>query len=70
MNDRAFKIGRRLKIAIAGTVLEGFLAGSNFLVLLQVLKLIFDKEVNFDDIKRAKLILSIIIILRLMLYSV
>ncbi len=70
MNDRAFKIGRRLKIAIAGTVLEGFLAGSNFLVLLQVLKLIFDKEVTFDDIKKATLILGIIFILRLVLYSV
>lgn len=70
MNDRAFKIGRRLKIAIAGTVLEGFLAGSNFLVLFQVLKLIFDKEVTFDDIKRATLILGIIFILRLVLYSV
>ena len=70
MNDRAFKIGRRLKIAIAGTVLEGFLAGSNFLVLFQVLKLIFDKEVTFDGIKRATLILGIIFILRLVLYSV
>ena len=70
MNDRAFKIGRRLKIAITGTVLEGFLAGSNFLVLFQVLKLIFDKEVTFDDIKRATLILGIIFILRLVLYSV
>lgn len=70
MKNKVFKPGKKLKLAIAGTVLEGLLAGSNFLVLYQVLELIFGSKITFEDIKRATFILGIIFVLRLFLYAV
>jgi len=70
MTNKVFKPGKKLKLAIAGTVLEGLLAGSNFLVLYQVLELIFGSKITFKDIKRATFILGIIFVLRLFLYAV
>lgn len=70
MTNKVFKPGKKLKLAIAGTVLEGLLAGSNFLVLYQVLELIFGSRITFEDIKRATFILGIIFVLRLFLYAV
>lgn len=70
MTNKVFKPGKKLKLAIAGTVLEGLLAGSNFLVLYQVLELIFGSKITFEDIKRATFILGIIFVLRLFLYAV
>ncbi|MCR4933489.1 MAG: ABC transporter ATP-binding protein/permease [Lachnospiraceae bacterium] len=70
MTNKVFKPGKKLKWAIAGTVLEGLLAGSNFLVLYQVLELIFGSKITFEDIKRATFILGIIFVLRLFLYAV
>ncbi|MBQ8488296.1 MAG: ABC transporter ATP-binding protein [Pseudobutyrivibrio sp.] len=70
MNNKAFSIGKGLKLAIFGTVLEGLLAGSNFFILFQVLELIFGKSITFEDIKRTTLMLGIIFVLRLILYTV
>lgn len=70
MTNKVFKPGKKLKLAIAGTVLEGLLAGSNFLVLYQVLELIFGSKITFEDIKRATFVLGIIFVLRLFLYAV
>lgn len=70
MTNKVFKSGKKLKLTIAGTVLEGLLTGSNFLVLYQVLELIFGSKITFEDIKRATFILGIIFVLRLFLYAV
>ena len=69
MNDKAFKAGRGLKLSIAGTVIEGLLAGSNFMVLFKVLELIFGDSITFDDIKKTTLVLGSIFALRLVLYA-
>ncbi len=69
MKHKAFRMGRRLKIAIAGNVLEGFLAGSNFFILLKVLELIFQHSVTFEDIKETTFVLGIIFFLRLVIYA-
>ncbi len=70
MNNKIFRTDRKLKIAIAGVVLEGLISGCNFLVLFKVLELIFGKSISFDDIKRATIYLAIIFGLRLVLYTV
>ncbi|SDX01225.1 ATP-binding cassette, subfamily B [Lachnospiraceae bacterium KHCPX20] len=70
MNNELFKPGKRLKLAISGVVLEGIISGCNFIVLAKVLELIFDKNITFEDIKKATIFLGIIFVLRLILYSV
>ncbi len=68
MNQTAFKMGAKLKLSIAGVVIEGLLAGCNFLVLFQVLHLIFDRSIDFADILRATGMLALLFALRLALY--
>ncbi|MCR5233777.1 MAG: ABC transporter ATP-binding protein/permease [Lachnospiraceae bacterium] len=70
MNDKVFRPGRRLKLAIAGVVFEGLISGCNFIVLFKVLELIFGKTISFEDIKKATFVLGIIFFLRLVLYAV
>ncbi len=70
MNDKIFRPGKRLKFAIVGVVLEGLISGCNFIVLFKVLDLIFGKNISFDDIKKATVVLGIIFALRLVLYAV
>lgn len=70
MNDIVFRPGRRLKLAIAGVVLEGLISGCNFIVLFKVLELVFGKTISFEDIKKATFVLGIIFFLRLVLYAV
>lgn len=53
MNQQVFKMGGRLKASIAAVVAEGLLMGSVFLVLFQVLRLVFDKDAEFSDIMTA-----------------
>ena len=65
-----FRPGRKLKLAIAGVVLEGFLTGLNFLVLLRLLNLIFDGGIEFGDVLQSVVYLAIIYVLRLVLYAV
>lgn len=69
MSNKGFKAGKKLKVAIAGTILEGLLAGSNFVVLFKVLELIFGDSITFEDIKKTTFILGIIFIVRLVLYA-
>ena len=70
MNDKIFRPDKKLKLAIAGVVLEGLISGCNFLVLFKVLELIFGKNISFEDIKKATIYLAIIFGLRLILYAV
>ena len=70
MNKDIYKPGPRLKLSIAGVVMEGLISGLNFLVLLKVLDLIFLKSISFSDILKATYILAIIFVLRLFLYSI
>ncbi|MBE6831079.1 MAG: ABC transporter ATP-binding protein [Ruminococcaceae bacterium] len=68
MNRNVFKMGGKLKASIAGVVIEGLLGGCNFLVLFQVLHLIFDQSIGFADILRATGMLVLLFALRLILY--
>ncbi len=70
MNQKIFQPGKRLNMAIAGVVLEGIISGCNFLVLFQVLEMIFGKTINYKDILRTTAILGIIFAIRLVLYAV
>lgn len=70
MNNKLFRPGRRLVLAIIGVVLEGIVSGCNFLVLFKVLELIFGKNISFNYIKKATICLGILFVLRLILYSV
>lgn len=65
-----FKSGFKLKISTAGVILEGFLTGMNFLVLLNILDLIFEKSIRFDDILHSVYLLALIFVGRLILYAV
>ncbi|MFT3984721.1 MAG: ABC transporter ATP-binding protein [Lachnospiraceae bacterium] len=68
MNYHVFKMGGKLKASIAGVVIEGLLGGCNFLVLFQVLHLIFDQSIGFSDILRTTGMLLLLFTLRLILY--
>lgn len=68
MNHNVFKMGGKLKASIAGVVIEGLLSGSNFLVLFQVLHLIFDQSIGFADVLRATGMLALLLVFRLILY--
>lgn len=63
-----FKINTRMKLSIAGVVLEGLLSGCNFLVLFKILELIFGNDVSMTHIYMVTLQLAGIFILRLVLY--
>ena len=55
-------------VQIAGVVAEGLLEGCNFLVLFQVLHLIFNQTIGFFDVLRATGMLAVLFVLRLFLY--
>lgn len=63
-----FKLSNKLKVSVAGIVIEGLLSGCNFLVLFQVLKLIFSTTVTFHKIQLATAALVVIFVLRFVLY--
>lgn len=68
MKNEVFKMGGKLKISIAAIVLEGLLGGCNFLVLFQILHLIFDKSIVFSDVLKATGMLAVLFVVRLILY--
>lgn len=68
MKNNVFRMGGKLKVSIAAVVLEGLLCGCNFLVLFQVLHLIFDESIGFCDILWATGMLAVLFVLRLILY--
>lgn len=68
MKDKIFQMGAKLKISVAAIVLEGLLSGCNFLILLQVLHLIFDGNIGFSDILRATGMLLLLFVFRLIVY--
>lgn len=68
MKNKVFQMGIKLKVSIAAVVLEGLLCGCNFLVLFQVLHLIFDGNVSFSDILKATGMLAVLFVLRLIIY--
>lgn len=68
MKNEVFKMGGKLKISIAAIVLEGLLGGCNFLVLFQILHLIFDKSIVFSDVIKATGMLAVLFVVRLVLY--
>ena len=70
MNANLFSMGRKLKWSIAGVVLEGLLCSANFLVLLQVLELIFHNQAEFSKILRATAVLALLFVFRLILYTI
>ncbi|MCD8356950.1 MAG: ABC transporter ATP-binding protein/permease [Clostridia bacterium] len=68
MRTKVFRMGGKLKISIAAVVLEGLLSGCNFLVLFQVLHLIFDGSIGFSDILKATEMLALLFVLRMVIY--
>lgn len=70
MKNEVFRLNRKLKLSIAGVVVEGLLTGCNFLVLFQVLHLIFGGRIGFPDIIRATQMLAVLFLLRMILYTV
>lgn len=70
MNEKVFRAGGKLKLSIAVIVAEGLLSGCNFLVLFQVLRLIFGQNIGFAEILQATGALALLFALRLVLYMV
>ena len=68
MNQNIFKAGTKLKLSVFGVVAEGLLTGCNFIVLFQVLRLIFQGNIEFSDITRAAEGLAVIFLFRLVIY--
>lgn len=68
MKNKVFEMGGKLKISIAAIVIEGLLCSFNFLVLFQVLHMIFDGSVSYHDILRATGMLVILYAARLIIY--
>lgn len=68
MKNNVFQMGGKLKVCIAAIVLEGLLTGCNFLVLFQVLHLIFDGTIDLSDIFRTTGMLAALFLFRLMIY--
>ncbi|MDO4355189.1 MAG: ABC transporter ATP-binding protein [Clostridia bacterium] len=68
MRNGVFQMGGRLKLSIAGVVLEGLLGSCNFLVLFRMLDFIFEGSATFADMLRATGLLALIFALRLALY--
>ncbi|SFB07715.1 ATP-binding cassette, subfamily B [Acetitomaculum ruminis DSM 5522] len=67
---KIFRPGIKLNISIVGIVFEGFLTGLNFLVLLKLLRLIFEKGVEIKDIFGSVASLGVIFLFRLILYTI
>lgn len=68
--EKSFKFSPKLKLAITGMVLEGFISGSLFLVLYEILELIFRKNVSFQRICQLTIVVAILFVARLILYSI
>lgn len=68
-NNSVFTTSHKLKISIIGMVLEGFLSGSLFLILFEILNLVFGNGVSFSKILMLTGIVAIIFILRIVLYT-
>lgn len=70
MKNKVFKMGGKLKVSIISVVLEGLLGGCNFLVLFQVLHLIFDGNISFSDMMEATGMLAVLFVVRLVMYMI
>ena len=68
--NHPFKVGKRLGLSIFIIVLEGLLAGCNFLVLYAVLELLFGEGVTFTELMTMTAIVAGILFLRILLYSI
>lgn len=70
MKNKVFQMSGKLKLSIAAVVLEGLLSGCNFLVLFQVLQLIFGGNIRFSDILYATRMLAFLFAFRIVIYMV
>lgn len=68
MKENVFKAGGKLKISIVLVIIEGLLSACNFLVLFQVLNLVFKGNVTFQNILNLTAVLAAVFVLRLILY--
>ena len=64
-----FSMNRRLKGSIIATVIEGLLSGCNFIVLYQVLEILFNGSTDFNKILLAAACAAAIFVLRIVIYS-
>lgn len=65
-----FAMNKKLKNSIVIIVLEGLLGGCNFIVIYQVLQLVFGKEVTFNKLLTLTGIVALILLLRIIIYSI
>lgn len=65
-----FSMNSKLKNSIIIIVIEGLLGGCNFIVLYQVLQLVFGQGVTFNKLMTLTGIVALILVLRIILYSV
>lgn len=70
MKNNVFRINRKMKVCVGAIVVEGLLGACNFLVLFQVLQLIFEGNIGFPDILRATEMLALLFVFRLVIYMV
>lgn len=70
MNSSPYRTSTKMKFAMAGMVIEGLLSGSLFLILLEILKLVFGNGVTMKKIISLTAIVICIFLLRILVYSV
>ncbi len=68
--QEVFRMGRMLKLSITGIVVEGLLSISSFLILYQILELIFGSGIHINELFILTFVVAGIFITRLILYSV
>lgn len=64
-----FAMNRKLKNSIVIIVVEGLLGGCNFIVIYQVLQLVFGEGVTFNKLITLTGIVTLILVLRVILYA-
>ncbi len=69
-NKSPFALNNKLKKSIILLIIESILGGCNFLVLFNVLKFIFLKNVEYSTLLKYSGILALIFIFRIIIYSV
>lgn len=70
MQDRPMKKSGKFYLSIILNIAEGMLSGFNFLLLYQVMRMLWDKTVSLSSLYRLGGFLAIIFALRLVIYSV
>ena len=67
--DKVLKKNKSFYIGVFGTVLEGLLSGSLFMLLYSVMKFLWAKEFDLNRSLTLTVVIAVIFIFRIIIYS-